>query len=188
MRVLAGLLLLLVLLPLSALSRPDTAYACDCAIPDNAAEALQENAAVFTGKALAMKGTKWTGQYDDEFDAVLFEVERIWKGVEQSQIIVYNPISSCQYDFKTGSSYLVYANLNGGEWVVSNCSRTAEVTQASSDISELGSSVPPRQQVNLLTTFHASSWFNIGAVTALAIVLILVPLAFLVYRYRTGRE
>lgn len=187
-RLLLGLLLLLFLLPLSGLSRPDTAYACDCAIPENSTEALQENAAVFTGKALAMKETNWTGQYDEEFDAVLFEVERIWKGVEESQIIVYNPTSSCQYDFMAGSSYLVYANLNGGEWVVSNCSRTVEMTQASSDVSELGSSVPPRQQVNLLTTFHASSWLTAGAVTALAFVLILVPIALLVYRYRRRME
>lgn len=186
-RLVIWVLLLLLLLPLAGLTQAEPVYACDCAIPQNATDALAENAAVFRGEVLAMKRSKWTGEYDETYDAVLLEVDQIWKGVEQSQIVVYNPISSCQYEFKAGDSYLIYSNVNGGELVVSNCSRTAEISQASVDLNELGPGEQPSQQINLFTSFHAASWFNGAVITILAIVLILLPIAGLVYRYRVRK-
>lgn len=187
-RIIPWVLIMLLLLPAAAgLTRPETAFACDCAIPVHAAEALAENAAVFTGKVLAMKGTKWKGQYDEEYDAVLLEVDQIWKGIAQSQIIVYNPISSCQYGFDAGSSHLVYARANGGELVVSNCSRTVEISQAIADLSQLGPGEQPREQVNLLASFYTSQWLNGGVIAVVSIVLILLPIAVLVFRYRVRR-
>ena len=81
---------------------PLQAKACNCYIPDSALEAMESASAVIQGKVIDLT----TESIDNEkYYAALIEVSRIWKGTEDSQIIVYTSWSSCQFEFEIGQAY-----------------------------------------------------------------------------------
>ena len=148
----AGFLCLVMLL---TTGHNETAYACSCYIPSTAEEALASSGVVFAGTAKQVKPQRLqegiVGPIEYR-DVNLFEVESAWKGVDQSQIIVYDAGHdvSCGFVFEPGKSYLVYAYENDdGDLYTSYCNRTAELSAAEADLLRLGQSLEIKEQVHL---------------------------------------
>jgi hypothetical protein len=136
-------------------SFPSASYACSCANNPDPKTALEKAEAVFAGKVIAVKqerkqeGVVGAVEYRD---ANLFEVDKAWKGVNQSQIIIYDMGHdvSCGFVFEEGESYLVYVYKNkNGELYTSFCSRTVELSNAGQDLKLLGQGQEVDKQVNL---------------------------------------
>ncbi|MBB3112556.1 hypothetical protein FHS18_004657 [Paenibacillus phyllosphaerae] len=124
-------------------------YACDCGIPPNAQAAVDESSAAFTGKVIQMKQDRSEGE-----DVVLLEVTQAWKGVTDSQVIVRTTWSSCQFEFEQGREYLLYPYTKKDELYVINCGRSAEISQASLDLEQLGTGTTPTNKVSLEDDFR----------------------------------
>ena len=133
---------------------PEKTYACSCA-GVSPSEAFEMSESVFVGKVLNTKqereqeGIVGTISYRD---ANLFKVTQVWKGINQSQIIVYDNgfEASCGFEFEIGNSYLVYASKdNNGELDTGLCNRTAEVSNAGEDLKFLGQGEEVNKEVNL---------------------------------------
>src|SRR5688572_8840003 len=84
--------------------------ACSCAPSQSPTEGLSRASAVFAGRVLEVKREKRSA---DPFTSVqvLFEVYRVWKGVETRTVRVGTSSHSaaCGYGFREGRTYLVYA-------------------------------------------------------------------------------
>jgi len=147
--------MLLLLLPVLLTLRPATAQACDCDYPPDAQEALEEASAVFKGRVIDIAKQP---RRDEGYDAVILEVERVWKGVETTQVIVYTPWTSCRFPFQDDMSYLLYAAKDGDNLVVRDCGRSAaaESPRAVEDIALLGDGQAPTIEVDLRSRF--SQW------------------------------
>ncbi|MFD3448382.1 hypothetical protein ACFDTO_27690 [Microbacteriaceae bacterium 4G12] len=156
--------------------------ACSC-MQVTVEDAFAKSAAVFEGKVI--KKSKWEdgGQSGD---AVLFEVQTNYKGADTSQVIVYTPWSSCGIPFRQGNSYLVYASKDRDQLHTSACTRTTELTAATTDISTLKQithAQQPKQKVNLEKSMpgHTNLIFiYIG----IGLALVLVIAIFLFRRMR----
>jgi len=114
---------------------PETSYACWCPKLEPQAE-LDRAEKVFSGNVIEI-------QYVQEKNgpsthAVLFEVDRVWKGVEQSRTIVYNKGDSCGFNFEEGKSYMVYTYDKNGESYTNFCYGTVELSKAGENIKALG--------------------------------------------------
>jgi hypothetical protein len=132
----------------------DKAYACSCAsVEPN--EAFEKAEAVFTGKVLNIKqqrkqeGVVGAIEYRD---VNLFEVQETWKGINQSQVIVYDNGHdvSCGFNFEVGKTYLIYTykGKDGGLYT-GLCSRTEEISKAGEDLNFLGQGKEVEKEVNL---------------------------------------
>lgn len=132
---------------------PITSYACSCAEPYPVKEELERSSAVFSGKVVGIIDKNKSKFIQSSADpiAVRFEVEESWKGLSQTQIIVYTErdSSSCGYEFDLGKEYLVYAREVDGELRVSFCSRTALLSAAVKDIEELGKGEKPIEKESI---------------------------------------
>ncbi|MFD2615000.1 hypothetical protein [Paenibacillus gansuensis] len=138
----------LVILPINK------AYACSCAELEPK-EAFEKAESVFTGRVLSSKQQRIQngvmGAIENR-DVNLLEVQETWKGVNQSQVIVYDNghEASCGFHFSVGSTYLVYTYKGkDGERYTSFCSRTNEVSKAGEDLKFLGQGKPAEKEVNL---------------------------------------
>lgn len=129
-----------VLLQMLTFIAPMNIFACDCDIPKDALAGMEKSDAVFAG---LVKKKKKTNINDEGFDEVFFEVHKIWKGLGESQAIIYTTWSSCQYDFKEGKEYLVYSYKKDDRYYAINCGRTTSLTQGKEDIHQLGLSIEP---------------------------------------------
>lgn len=143
---------------------PMRASACDCYVPDNALEGLEKSDAVFTGKVKDIKKTKINGE---AYYAVLIEVDRTWKGIKESQIIVYTDWSSCMFEFQKDEEYLLYSYKNDDKYFVMNCGRSTTIQYGKEDIAQLGPGINPSEQVNLSFEFYNLEWITGSVVTVL---------------------
>jgi len=132
---------------------PNTGYACSCAEPGSPLEELERSSAVFSGEVIGIVDKNKNGYLKSSADpiAVLFEVEETWKGVTQSQVLVYTERdeASCGYQFALNTKYLVYAHESDGSLKTSYCSKTTPLTLAVDDIDELGEGELPTEQVSI---------------------------------------
>ncbi|MGE7918934.1 hypothetical protein ACQKM9_08285 [Viridibacillus sp. NPDC093762] len=145
---------LLAMLFISVLIYPiDKSYACSCAQPDPPKEALKSSSAVFSGKVIEIVDINKNNEIQSSADpiAILLEVDKSWKGIDKTQVIVFTERSSasCGYGFSLNEKYLVYAYKDGGELRVNACSRTAPLSGAKEDIQALGKGETPAEQVTL---------------------------------------
>lgn len=148
------IVILIVILFISVLIYPiDKGYACSCSQPDPPKEALEGSSAVFSGKVIDIVDRNKNNEIQSSADpiAILFDVDKSWKGVDQTQITVYTERSSasCGYGFSLNEKYLVYAYKDDGELRVNACSRTAPLSGAKEDIQALGKGETPAEQVTL---------------------------------------
>ncbi|MFE6167366.1 hypothetical protein ACFVP8_05720 [Viridibacillus arvi] len=146
--------ILIVMLFISVLIYPiDKGYACSCSQPDPPKEALKDSSAVFSGKVIDTVDRNKNNEIQSSADpiAILFDVDKSWKGVHQKQVIVYSERSSasCGYGFSLNEKYLVYAYKDDGELRVNACSRTAPLSGAKEDIQALGKGETQAEQVTL---------------------------------------
>ncbi|MCR8656652.1 hypothetical protein [Paenibacillus endoradicis] len=125
--------------------------ACNCFYPEDAIEALEKSDAVFTGR---VKGIKKTTIDNESYNAVLIEVNEIWKGIHTTQIIVYTTWSSCQFDFQQEEDYLLYSYNHEGNYYVMNCGRSTTLASAESDLKQLGQGLEPYINVSLTIEFY----------------------------------
>ncbi|MEK5481700.1 MULTISPECIES: hypothetical protein [unclassified Viridibacillus] len=149
------IVILLSMLFISVLIYPiDKSYACSCAQPDPPKEALKSSSAVFSGKVIEIVDRNKNNEIQSSADpiAILFSVDKSWKGVDQTQVIVYTERSSasCGYGFSLKEEYLIYAYEDNGELRVNACSRTAPLSGAKEDIQALGKGQTPTEQVTLV--------------------------------------
>ena len=114
--------------------------ACTCVPPPAPTEALEEAAAVFSGKVVQIKSHKPVGDIFGGVE-VVFRVNRAWKGINKSTARVFTSSQSaaCGYSFSKGHTYLVYASGNSrGRLSTSICSRTKRLKDAREDLNQLG--------------------------------------------------
>ncbi|GGO08214.1 hypothetical protein [Saccharibacillus kuerlensis] len=131
---------ILLLMPINMLLPSEKALACSCIIPESAEKAKEQAAAVFTGTVRSIG--EFESDRKEKYYAVTLAVDESWKGVNESEIVVYTRWSSCQFDFEKGKRYLLYSYENDGRYEVVNCGRSGEIHQenagAAADLEELG--------------------------------------------------
>ncbi|EPZ0456097.1 cobalamin biosynthesis protein CbiN [Bacillus sp. CD3-5] len=157
----------------------EKSYACDC-INVSAEEAFQKNDVVFEGKVIEV-GRKEGGGIE-----VLFEVKKIWKGTNSSQIIVYTNGGDCVFHFVKGGEYLVYSSQRGLEKQLhtNSCSRTKRLDEAGADkvtLSQIAKESVPTKKVDLKGgMLNGLSWWQV--VTLSVGLLLIVPLVIFIVR------
>ncbi|MBP2002291.1 hypothetical protein J2Z69_003363 [Paenibacillus shirakamiensis] len=163
----------------------EKAYACSCARQEPH-EAIQSAEAIFVGKVLnskqerQQKGIVGAIEYRD---ANLLEVQETWKGVNQSQVIVYDSgqEESCGFKFEKGKVYLSYTyKSKEGDLYTSYCSHTAGLSNAGEGLKLLGQGKEVDKEVNLEGEMNEISnkdydtgIFIGGSVVVLAIALLI---------------
>lgn len=146
------------------LALPDQSFACDCVreLPaaDGAGGARSEyqrwiasfNGVVFRGTVVALENVPYDGAVGPpELAAmtrkVAFRVERIWKGVSTSQVVIYTGQSdgTCGIPFVRGKSYLISADPPERP-ITTTCSAGYFKTEYEAGfVDALGPGVPPAQ-------------------------------------------
>lgn len=163
---------------------PSTSYACSCVQPGTVHESLEESNAVFSGKVVEIvdENEKKFNKSSADLLAVRFEVEETWKGVTQTQVIVYTArdSASCGFEFALNDEYLVYAKEIKGQLEVSLCSRTNSLEAANADIIELGVGTKPSEEVTLNIegskdedSIFSNNYFYITLISAGILVIVL---------------
>jgi hypothetical protein len=130
------------LLNLAALAIPlflfASAQACDCKPHPPPKKALEQAAAVFSGKVLKI------ADHDEHHWAVTFQLAATWKGTDAKEVTVLTGKNDgiCGYKFAKGKSYMVYANESVRDEVkylaTGICHRTKLLEMAEEDLKELG--------------------------------------------------
>ncbi|HEX8746697.1 MAG TPA: hypothetical protein VF717_05805 [Pyrinomonadaceae bacterium] len=126
----------------------DVGYACTCAPPPSVAQSLSQAGAVFSGKVLQVKRVKGRGEQAGLWQVeVIFAVNTSWKGAERKVLSVFTASQSaaCGYNFRRGTTYLVYAGESQGKLATTICSRTKRLGDAREDLRELGAGKPMRK-------------------------------------------
>ncbi|MCR6788175.1 MULTISPECIES: cobalamin biosynthesis protein CbiN [Bacillus cereus group] len=157
----------------------EKSYACDC-INVSAEEAFQKNDVVFEGKVIEV------GRKEGVVIEVLFEVKKIWKGTNSSQIIVYTNGGDCVFHFVEGGEYLVYSSQRGSEKQLhtNSCSRTKRLDEAGADkvaLSQFAKESVPTKEVDLKG--EMVSGFSRWQVAIISIGLLLI-IVFIVRKTR----
>lgn len=131
-------------------SAPTVSYACSCVEPGPVEGELELSSVVFSGKVIEMKDVNKNNLSQSSVDpiAIVFEVDESWKGLNQTQVLVYTArdSASCGYEFTLNEDYLVFAQETDGELRVGLCSGTTPLT-ANLDMTALGKSEKPTEQV-----------------------------------------
>lgn len=114
--------------------------ALTCAAPPPPEEAAAEADAVFTAEVVGFEpdrvqawGTK----------VATVHVGEVWVGEVHERELVRTDGGEWPYPFATGSTHLVYASEQSGEWFTGYCSRSALVDEAEEDLAVLGSGGQP---------------------------------------------
>ncbi|MBA4496027.1 hypothetical protein ACFO25_15705 [Paenactinomyces guangxiensis] len=126
---------------------PSPVHACSCVVPGPLEEELAESSAVFSGKVIRIDENKAKLKKE-----VVFKVNEIWKGVNETQIVVETPNQSgaCGFDFVEGQEFLVYARANAdGKLKTTICSRTKAMSAAKEDLNALDKGKSPAKQVEV---------------------------------------
>jgi hypothetical protein len=126
-------------------------YACSCVPPRSPSEEFTKSDAVFSGKVVRIyETTRKEPEIGERVSqhAVIFSVDRTWKGVNETHVVVYTGFSeaACGYPFEAGKEYLVYA-YDDTDWVTGICSLTKPLSLAKPDIEAFGKGTPPTQHV-----------------------------------------
>ena len=133
-----------VLASVSLLFLYDAAYACRC-VPSKPSSDTSPYAAVFSGKVVEA-GFKQlpNGVWQD---TTTFEVDRVWKGEAKKRITLLSRLTSCDFVFSKGESWLVFAStLSGGHGLTtSQCSRTGLISERKKDLGLLGEGKVPAE-------------------------------------------
>lgn len=168
-----------------------TSYACSCVEPNSVKDEVQRSSAVFSGEVIDIvdKNKSASLQSSDDPIAVLFEVDESWKGVNQTQVVVYTERSeaSCGYEFSLNNEYLVYAQEIDGTIKASYCSKTSLLTLADQDLIELGIGEKPTEQVSIDLDVNEgdedSTNNNLLYSTSLIVVLLLAVAVVYIKRF-----
>lgn len=119
------------------------ALACSCMMPPPPPKALEQAAAVFSGKVTKIEGDVTKQR------TITIAVDQAWKGVETETVTLTTGPGGgmCGFGFQDGESYLVYAYRSGekkdGPLSTSICTRTKTLANAKEDLDALGEGKEP---------------------------------------------
>ena len=163
-------------------------YGCSCVGPLSVSAQFERSDAVFTGQVMEVKEQKSSRGYMTK--AVLFEIERYWKGGTQTQISIQtgNGGGDCGMNFEPSQDYLVYAQYSQmygdvERLVTIICDRTKERAAAQEDLMQLGDGYVPTERVNLKLMPNDGISFPLWSIAA-AILAGIGLLALLLWRIR----
>jgi hypothetical protein len=165
MRKVAFLLMFLTLFTTLTILKPLTTYACSCIPSPPVAEEFKKVTAVFSGSVTAINEE----QSGFKPIKVTFQVDRIWKGISETEVSIYTGRDSagCGYSFTEGESYLIYASETEGKLTTGLCSLTKELSSAEGDISILGEGKIPSNTNDTPTedeSVHSITWILLSTV------------------------
>ena len=185
--------ILLTLMPISS-------SACSCAQPNSVQEELERADAVFLGKVLdSYDANKNSDIYstDDQIQ-YLFQVDEIWKGLEQSQVIVNSVRDSvsCGSKFVEDVEYVVFASQEEHSLSTNFCTMTKHLSKATNIIDELGLGEKPSEEVTIPLseeTVQSENTVQVESKTFIRylyipIVLSLVFIGFLILQKKRSRK
>ena len=149
------------------------AHACSCIAPEDPKKEREKFQVVFSGTVTYVEETNPSESLFSGVDPVLvtFDVERIWKGLEDknSNVTITTSASSasCGFYFQENVEYVVYAYQHeaDNQIQVSLCSRTNTIENAQEDLNELGEGIrvnanennitlPPLKQYKIVLDIH----------------------------------
>ncbi len=125
---------------------PRIADACSCIKPPGPVEAARDAGAVFEAKIVSKEGFKKEfpgSDFSQQMTRYTVEVSRVWKGADLApsgskvQIETADNSAACGRSYEIGTSYLIYATLDGTNFVDGLCSRTAKSADAADDFAAL---------------------------------------------------
>lgn len=205
---LVGLASLIVALCCLQLVSPGRAYACKC-ITQDVQQSLQGADAVFAGTVTSVTPINQQsprGLYSlyPSGNEIVLSVNSVWKGGLRPQATLATGAGGAcgGYDFKPGSTYLIYAyNSRQSIPLVSlgsiqieipwgtqhltteKCTRTALLSLAAADLAQLGQGSPSAQPGLLDVVLD-----NLLAVVAGIAAILIVIIVYLLRRNRRGRS
>lgn len=178
---------LLMLIPLILfLIIAEVAIACSCKKPVPPLESLKKSDAIFSGKVIN-KDTKAHSALRATSDPVefTFSVSHIWKGsidYKTVKVITASGEASCGYPFKTGESYLVYAQKAKDGFSTGICSRTKTLQSAQGDLQKLNNNSTPKKPIIKNDTEDTSSSNMADSLMGGIGLIILIIAGMILYR------
>ncbi len=158
-------------------------FACDCEVPKSALKALKQVNFVFQGEIIKHESS---GSLIGGETVAFVNVDRVWKGLNESEILVYTDWSTCGFKFEDGKSYLFYAYERSGKPFITNCSKTKLLEQADDDLKELGQGRFPLNIVDLEVEYF---WVkNEGVIFKTVVFLVISLLVIYMIRVRFYRR
>ena len=93
-------------------------------------------------------------------ERIVFSVERQVKGLSSSTVELVGYGSSCDYSFKEGKTYLVYAfrNSKTNDLYTHYCTRTTELSNASADLAFFNLPLEKRQSLQIVGVLDDLGW------------------------------
>jgi hypothetical protein len=131
----------------------------------NIEEAINKDDAIFSGKVIKIEPKAIKGK-DYYNDLVLFEVDSIWKGINETQVILKNDsqydnvLTSVDQHFEIGESYLIYAYKRDTYLQTNPCKGTKFLSKAGKDLSFLGDGKKPTEKVDLENSLNPEEIVN----------------------------
>jgi hypothetical protein len=115
--------------------------------------ALRQSEAVFSGEVIQIINEKPTPSKFENEAEVRFRITEGWKGELGEEVVVLTPVGccGCNFSFKVGERYLVYAYRVGSSLHTDACTRTVSLVNAKRDLQILrqGKAVEGRRTVSL---------------------------------------
>lgn len=142
---------------------PIPSSACSCAELSSVQDEVDRSDAVFSGEVLEV--TEKTNGYG--YASVLLEVDTVWKGIDQTQVILSTGLGGgdCGIKFHPGFDYLVYASSSSmydeNHLETTICDRTDRLSGAAEDLDILGDGKEPSEQVDLKNGLGKTKFFPI---------------------------
>ncbi|HWL11691.1 MAG TPA: hypothetical protein VNQ57_01790 [Ureibacillus sp.] len=172
------LIVFLLMLPFIFNLTANSSYACSCVPLGVPEEELDKSNFVFSGKVIDIHDSNKDAFEQSSADLleVRFEVSNTWKGVTETQVIVYSErdSASCGFEFNLNDEYLVYGNEHDGQIMVNLCSRTTLFADASTDLAALGDGEKPTESISseALDTHETSMGLPLTIFTVVALIII----------------
>ncbi|MFC7685046.1 hypothetical protein [Ureibacillus sp. GCM10028918] len=172
------LIVFLLMFPFLVNFSTTSSFACSCVVPGTTQEELDKSDFVYSGKVIEIYDLNARAIVKSSIDLleVKFEVLDTWKGVNESEVLVYTErdSASCGVNFTINEEYLVYGNEHDGRKSVNLCSNTALLTEATDDLEALGEGQKPTKEVDLGKDTEASMDIPIIIFACISILIILV--------------
>jgi hypothetical protein len=159
------------------MSFPSIGFACSCAEIPSVEQELDSSKDVFKGKVIDIKEVRDIRGYISK--SVLFQVNQVWKGQKQSQVVVATGTGSgdCGFNFVKGQEYIVYANesdMYGKKQLTTIvCDRTNRLSDAQEDLKKLGQGTQTLEEVDLTKDYNRNFnyiWFLIPIIFIIVVI------------------
>ena len=144
---------------------PSPAEACSCAEPGPPCAAFWQADTVFLGRAMSIESTP---RDRDSMNGlrVQFSVQRMYRGGEAAQIAIHTSPgeTSCGYPFRSGETYVVYANRSPqGTLVTTTCSRTRRASVGVDDLAygHYATNTPSGFRSRIAGTIYSWGWSGV---------------------------